>query len=117
MKKKLFVGNLSWKVTEDVLRPLFEAYGTVVSVKVVLDRDTGRSKGFAFVEMETEEAAEQAMNELNNKAVMERNLRISFAQDKPREERRPYPSSGNGGGGGGGGGRPYNNRSSQSQYS
>ena len=51
--KKIFVGNLSWKATEDVLRPLFEAYGTVVSVKVIVDQYTGKSKGFAFVEMES----------------------------------------------------------------
>lgn len=88
MKKKLFVGNLSWKVTEETLKPLFEAYGAVVSVKVIVDQFTGKSKGFGFVEMETAEGAERAMNELNDKPLLDRNLRISLAQertDRPRD--------------------------------
>ncbi len=101
MKKKIFVGNLSWKVTEDILKPLFEAHGAVVSIKIITDQYTGKSKGFGFVEMETAEGAEKAIAELNDKPLLERNLRVSLAQE--RSER-----SGSGtGGGGGGGNREY----------
>ncbi len=104
--KKLFVGNLAWKVTEESLKSLFEAYGKVVSVKIITDQYTGKSKGFGFVEMETAEGAEKAMKELNDKPVMDRNLRVSLAQ-----ERREGAGSGNGGGGGGGGQRSFRPRS------
>lgn len=97
MKKKVFVGNLSWKVTEDVLKPLFDAYGTVVSIKIITDQYTGKSKGFGFVEMETSEGADKAIAELNDKPLLDRNMRVSLAQE--RSERQP---SGNGMGGGGG---------------
>lgn len=103
--KKIFVGNLSWKVTEEVLKPLFEAYGEVVSIKIITDQYTGKSKGFGFVEMKTSEEAEKAIQELNDKPVLERNIRVSLAQ-----ERTDRPSSGGGrdfGGGGGGGGRDF----------
>lgn len=91
--KKLFVGNLAWRTTEDDLKKIFEQYGAVLSVKIVLDQYTGKSKGFGFIEMETPEAAEAAIAGLNDKPVHERNLRVSVAQDRPSE------------GGGGGGGR------------
>lgn len=83
--KKLFVGNLAWRTGEEDLKKLFEEFGVVVSVKIVLDQYTGKSKGFGFVEMESAEAAEAAINGLNNKSVHERELRVSIAQDRPQE--------------------------------
>lgn len=110
MKNKLFVGNLSWKATEESLKPAFEAFGKVISVKIVMD-NTGRSKGFGFVEMGSEEEALAAIAGLNEKPHLERNMRVSLAQERserpagsgggPRRDFR----SGNGGGGGGGQGR------------
>lgn len=106
MKKKLFVGNLSWKATEDSLKPVFEAFGKVVSIKIITDH-TGRSKGFGFVEMETEAEAMSAIEGLNEKVHLDRNMRVSLAQERTE---RPA-GSGFGGGdrrdsrGGHGGGR------------
>lgn len=112
--KKLFVGNLSWKATEDLLRQEFEQYGAVVSVKIITDPYTGKSKGFGFVEMDSPEAAQKAIKETNDKMLLDRNLRVSLAQE--RSERREFtpggprgaPRGGQGGGdrGGFGGGRP-----------
>lgn len=99
MKKKIFVGNLPWKATEDSLKNLFATYGEVVSVKIITDQYTGKSKGFGFVEMEEEDAANEAIRELNDKPFLERNLRVSLAQE--RQERSPR------GGGGGGEGRSF----------
>lgn len=121
--KKLFIGNLSWKATEESLRPLFEAYGTVVSIKIIVDQYTGKSKGFGFVEMESAEDAESAIQGLNDKPVLERNIRVSLAQE--RTDRPERSGSGGGGGyrgntgGGGGGGnrdgqRPFRPRSERS---
>lgn len=93
MKKKLFVGNLSWKATEDTLRPVFEAFGEVVSIKIITDH-TGRSKGFGFVEMKNAEDAQNAINNLNEKPHLDRNMRVSLAQ-----ERTDRPAGGGGGGG------------------
>lgn len=106
MKKKLFVGNLSWKATEDSLKPLFEAFGKVVSIKIITDH-TGRSKGFGFVEMETSEEAQAAIQGLDGKPHLERNIRVSLAQERterPAGERRESRGGGFGGGFGGGGG-------------
>lgn len=105
--KKIFVGNLSWKATEETLRSLFEAYGAVISIKIVTDQYTGKSKGFAFVEMESAEAAKAAIDGLNDKPVLDRNIRVSAAQE--RTERREFtprsnPSSGGPRGGSGNGG-------------
>ena len=97
--KKLFVGNLSWKATEDTLRQQFEPFGEVVSTKIILDQYTGKSKGFGFVEMATPEAAQKAISGLNEKDYLERPMRVSLAQERPRDFNR----SGSGGGGGGGG--------------
>ena len=111
--KKLFIGNLSWKATEEILKPLFEAYGTVVSLKIIVDQYTGKSKGFGFVEMESDEDAEKAIQGLNDKPVLDRNIRVSPAQERTdRPERGNF--RGNGGGGGGGnrdGQRPFRPRS------
>ncbi|MHB0859081.1 MAG: RNA recognition motif domain-containing protein [Anaerolineae bacterium] len=106
--KKLFVGNLNYRTTDDDLRVLFEGVAPVVSASVVTDRETGRSKGFGFVEMETEEAAQTAIQRLNNAEMQERN--ITVAEAKPPRERSSFGGGGGGGrggfgGGGGGGGR------------
>lgn len=82
MKNRLFVGNLSWEATEESLLPLFETCGKVVSVKVIKDQFTGRSKGFGFVEMEDEASADRTIQELNDKAHLGRNLRVSHAQER-----------------------------------
>jgi len=95
--KKLFIGNLSWKASEDVLKPLFEQYGNVVSIKIIVDQYTGKSKGFGFVEMETADEAEKAIQGLNDKPVLERNIRVSLAQE--RTDRPDRNSSGGNGGG------------------
>jgi RNA recognition motif-containing protein len=86
--KKIFVGNLSWKTTEEQLKAHFEVYGQVVSAKIVTDKTTGRSKGFGFVEMADEEAAATAIRELNGKPLLDRSLRLSLAQERDRSERR-----------------------------
>jgi len=93
--KNLFVGNLPWSVDDQKLESLFAEYGEVISAKVILDRDTGRSRGFGFVEME-DEAADAAVSNLNEVEVDGRNIRGNEAQERPRR-------SGGGGGGGGGG--------------
>jgi RNA recognition motif-containing protein len=92
----IYVGNLAYNATDEELRAAFEAFGQVTSVKIVRDRDTGRSRGFAFVEMEDGEGAQNAVAELNGKDVKGRNLVVNEA--RPREQ-------GGGGGFGGGGGR------------
>jgi RNA recognition motif-containing protein len=81
----IYVGNLSYKMTEEELEAVFGQYGTVLSAKIVVDRETNRSKGFAFVEMENDAAANQAISELNNKELGGRNLRVNEA--RPREEK------------------------------
>ena len=95
---RIYVGNLSYESTEDDLREAFSAYGQVESVTVISDRDTGRSKGFAFVEMPSNDEAQASINEMNGKEVQGRALTVNEA--RPRQER-----SFGGGGGGGGGGR------------
>jgi RNA recognition motif-containing protein len=96
MGKKLYVGNLAFSITDGDLEQLFVAHGAVQSARVILDRDTGRSKGFGFVEMGTDEEAQAAISALNGKEVEGRALTVNEA--RPREE-------GGGGRGGGGGGR------------
>ena len=86
--KKIFVGNLSWKTSEEQLKAHFEVYGQVVSAKIVTDKTTGRSKGFGFVEMADEEGASNAIRELNGKPLVDRPLRLSLAQERERTERR-----------------------------
>ena len=105
MGMKLYVGNLSYDVTSSSLEELFAPYGAVRSAQVIQDRDTGRSKGFGFVELSDDNAARRAISELNEKEVGGRRLTVNEA--KPREDR---PSGGGGGGGGGGGRGGYNRR-------
>lgn len=97
LNKKIYVGNLSFQATEDEVRDLFAEFGSVESVAMINDRDTGRFRGFCFVEME-EDAAEQAIAALNGKEIDGRELRVNEA--RPREER----SGGSGGYRGGSGG-------------
>ena len=102
MGKKLYVGNLSYNVTNESLSTMFSAHGTVDSAQVIMDRETNRSKGFGFVEMSNSQEADAAIAALNGQDNDGRSLKVNEA--KPREER----SSGGGGyGGGGGGNRRY----------
>jgi RNA recognition motif-containing protein len=106
MAKKLYVGNLSWGVTEDQLREMFAPYGTVQSAQLVMDRETGRSKGFGFVEMGSEQEAQAAISGMNGQMVDNRALTVNEA--RPKEDRGGGGGGGRRGGfGGGGGGRRY----------
>ena len=96
-QNKLYVGNLSFNTTEAELKQAFEAHGSVQSVAVVTDRDTGSPRGFAFVEMGSDKEAQAAVDALNGQDLGGRSLKVNVA--KPRE-----PRSGGGGGGGGRGG-------------
>ena len=103
MGKKLYVGNLSYQVDSSELEQLFAAHGTVVSAQIINDRDTGRSKGFGFVEMGTDEEAQAAIAALNGQEHNGRALTVNEA--RPREDRGGGGGGGRGGFGGGGGGR------------
>ena len=107
MGKKIYVGNLSYDVTDSALEQLFAAHGTVRSAQVIMDRDTGRSKGFGFVEMSSDQEAQAAIAALNGKDSGGRSLTVNEA--KPREDRGGGGRGGYGGGRGGygGGGRRY----------
>ena len=96
--KNIFVGNLSFRATEESVRELFERYGAVTSARIMTDRETGRSRGFAFVEMSNSEEADKAIAALNGYTMEGRPLNVNEARPKP--DRGPRP-----GGGGGGGGR------------
>src|SRR3954466_8556008 len=97
MGKKLYVGNLAYSVGDSELQQIFEAHGSVQSAQVIMDRDTGRSKGFGFVEMSNDQEAQAAISALNGRDLEGRSLPVNEA--RPREE------GGGGGRGGGGGGR------------
>src|SRR5262245_31493182 len=99
MTSRLYVGNLAYSTTDAGLRDFFATAGDVKSAEVVIERNSGRSKGFGFVEMTTEEGAQNAMNTLNGKLLDQRPIRIDFA--KPKEE-RPRTNGGSGGYSGGG---------------
>lgn len=94
MNKKLYVGGLPYSVTEDKLQEIFSAHGTVESARVITDRFTGRSRGFGFVEMSSEEEAQKAIDSLNESDLDGRSLTVN--------EARPQENRGGGGGGGGG---------------
>lgn len=85
MATKLFVGSLSWNVDDDQLRNFFAAVGTVESAKVITDRESGRSRGFGFVEMSSDEEAKKAIDELNGKELDGRGITVGEA--RPREDR------------------------------
>jgi len=88
MTQKVYVGNLSYNTTEDTLRTLFAEYGQVESVNLIIDRETRRPKGFAFVEMSTEQAAQAAINGLNGKQLDEREIKVDKAKPQAPRERR-----------------------------
>jgi len=102
MGNKLYVGNLSYNIRDDDLQQAFAQYGTVSSAKVMMDRDTGRSKGFGFVEMGSDPEAQAAINAMNGQALDGRAIVVNEA--RPREERPGGFRGGYGGGGGGTGG-------------
>ena len=105
MKNKLYVGNLSWNSTEADLSDTFSAFGEVVEAKIITDRETGRSRGFAFVTMSDEASANQAAAELDGTSIDGRNVRVNIAEDKRRDGGGGGGGRGGRGGGGGGGGR------------
>jgi cold-inducible RNA-binding protein len=103
MGNKLYVGNLNYEVTDSTLEQMFAPHGTVKSAQVIMDRDTGRSKGFGFVEMGSDQEAQAAITGLNGKDQGGRALKVNEAKPKTEGGGR----GGYGGGGGGGGGRRY----------
>ena len=105
MSNRLYVGNLSFHTTEELLQAHFASVGDVAKVSVMLDRETGRSRGFAFVEMATAEAAQKAITELNGRDFEGRALRVDIAEEKRGGGGGGGGNRGGFGGGGGGGGR------------
>jgi RNA recognition motif-containing protein len=102
MESKLYVGNLAYATTEEDLQALFAQAGEVKSATVITDRETGRSKGFAFVEMTTQDEANKAIGLFNGRQLHDRTITVSIA--RPRTESGPRGGGGGGYGGGGGGG-------------
>ncbi len=109
MSAKLFVGNLSFNITENDLQDAFAAHGTVLEANLMMDRSTGRPRGFGFVTMSTPEEAQKAIEAMNGKELAGRALTVNIA--RPREER-----SGNGSGGGRGYGAGRSNGGGRSRY-
>src|SRR5690242_13792657 len=108
MAKNIYVGNLTWDATADDLLALFQSFGAVARAQVITDRETGRSRGFGFVEMDNDEEAQTAIDNLNGTPFRGRPLTVNEA--RPREDRGGGGGGGRGGGrgyGGGGGGRGY----------
>ena len=101
---KLYIGGIPYRTTEDAMRTAFEAAGTVVSVSIITDRMTGRSRGFGFVEMGSEAEAQAAIDLLNTKEFEGRTLSVSMARP---QEKRPPREGGQGGYGGGRGGNDF----------
>jgi RNA recognition motif-containing protein len=107
MSTKLFVGNLSFNTTENEIQEAFAAHGTVVEANLMMDRMSGRSRGFAFVTMSTPEEAQKAIEAMNGSTLGERALTVNIArpkEERPRGDRPPRRDYGGGGGGGYGGG-------------
>lgn len=109
MANKLFVGSLAWGTTDDSLNEFFAQVGTVVSAKVITDRDSGRSKGFGFVEMSTDEEAAKAVAELNGKDLDGRAINVNEARPQEPRENRGGGGGSYGGGNRGGSGGGYSN--------
>lgn len=105
MSKKLYVGNLSYDVDKETLTQLFSAYGTVENVNLITDRDSGQSKGYAFVEMSTDQEAQAAVTALNESDQMGRAMKVAEANPPKARPQRKGGGGGRGGYGGGGGGR------------
>lgn len=100
----IYVGNLSWSMTDEDLNSLFSPYGTVSSAKILREKNTGRSKGFGFVEMEDDEAARTAISSLNESEVQGRKIIVNESQPRPEGSGGGYKKSYGGGGGNRGGG-------------
>ena len=115
MSKKLYVSNLAFAMSDSTLEELFGSVGQVVSAKVITDRDTGRSKGFGFVEMSTDAEAADAIEKLNGTEVLGRAIGVSEA--RPQQPRESRGFGGGGGGNGGGRGGPGGRSSSGGGYS
>ncbi len=110
MATKLFVGSLAYTVTDDELDQFFATVGKVTSAKVIIDRDTNRSKGFGFVEMESDDEAKAAIQQLDGKELNGRAIAVNEARPQENRERRSFGGGGGGGGYGGGdrdGGRRF----------
>ena len=111
MGTRLYVGNLSFDTMEGDLLEMFKAVGDVTSCDLIADRFTGRSRGFAFVEMGSDDDAQRAVAEINGKEIDGRSLRVNEARPREERPRRDFGGGGGGGGGGygggGGGGRDY----------
>lgn len=105
MATKLFVGSLAYSVTDQELEEFFAAAGNVASAKVIMDRETNRSKGFGFVEMGSDEEAKAAIDQLNGKELNGRAIAIDEAKPQENRERRSFGGGGGNGGGYGGGNR------------
>ena len=101
MGKKIYVGNISFKASEEDIRELFSQSGEVESVKIITDKHTGNPKGFAFVEMTTDEDAAKAIEALNGTTFMERTLSVAEARPQQPRERQGFGGGGRGGFGGG----------------
>jgi RNA recognition motif-containing protein len=105
MGRRLYVGNLSYNTTEMDLRDAFGQFGTVADAKVVMDRETGRPRGFAFVEMSSDQEAQEAIAQLNGRELDGRTINVNEAQERGAGGGRGGGGGGRGGGGGGGRGR------------
>lgn len=104
MQARLFVGNLSWNVTDADLTDFAAQHGEVVDAKVIVDRDTGRSRGFGFVTLETS-SVQDAVNAMNGQEIDGRPVRVNEAESRPQRDRGGFGGGGGRGGYGGGGGR------------
>jgi len=104
MGKKLFVGGLSWGTNDDTLREAFSRFGSISEARVIMDRETGRSRGFGFITFDDDQDAVNAMNEMNGKEIDGRSIKVNEAQEKPAGGGGGGGGY-RGGGGGGGGGR------------
>ena len=103
MSSKLFVGGLSWGTDDTSLRDAFTSFGEVVEARVITDRDTGKSRGFGFVNFANDEDAKKAVTSMDGQELEGRNVRVNFANERPSGGSRGYGGGGYGGGGGGGG--------------
>ena len=95
MNARLYVGNLSYDIDEEGLKEAFEAFGAVTSVRIILDRYSGKSRGFGFIEMENAEAAQKAMEELDGKELLGRELKISEAKEPQKRDNGRRNNGGN----------------------
>ncbi|MFN3696168.1 MAG: RNA recognition motif domain-containing protein [Pseudobdellovibrio sp.] len=107
MAKKIYVGNLAFSVTDDELQQAFASFGTITSARVVMDKMSGRSKGFGFVEIENDADADTAIEKMNGQTIGGRAVRVSEAKPQEPGSRGPRREGGGGRGFGGGGGRGF----------